>query len=395
MNKVLVINAGSSSIKLQLLTKDNFEVVASGIAERITLAEGSITIKANGQKTVKEVSMPNHTVAAENILSLMSELKIIQDLKEIEIIGFRVVHGGTFFTKTTEINDEAIAIIEKCSDYAPLHNPGALQAINAFKSVLPHAKLAAEFDTSFHTTIPDINAIYPIPAEWSEKYGIRRFGFHGISHQYITQTMQQILGKKQVNIVNAHIGNGASICAIKNSQSLDTTMGFTPLAGIMMGTRSGDIDPAIIEFVSSHSGMSAAEVTSALNKKSGLLGVSGISSDMRDIETAIEKGEIKAIFAWNLFVQRIVDFIASYANKVGELDALVFTAGIGENSPELRQDVCDRISFANIEIDAKINTSKIDDYALISTPNSKLKVYVVRTNEELLIAQNAVKLFSK
>ncbi|WP_029608727.1 acetate/propionate family kinase [Mycoplasma simbae] len=392
--KVLVINAGSSSIKLQLLEKSNLNVVASGLAERITLADGIITIKANEQKYVKNVDLPNHTVAAEHILALLSEAKIIENVDDIEIIGFRVVHGGTYFNKTAQINDEVIAVIEKCADYAPLHNPGALQAINAFKAVVPHAKLAAEFDTSFHTTIPDVNAIYPIPHEWTEKFGIRRFGFHGISHQYITEKMQQILGKEKVNIVNAHVGNGASICAIKDSQSIDTTMGLTPLAGIMMGTRSGDVDPALIEFICSHTGLSVNEVTSALNKKSGLLGVSGISSDMRDIEKGIAENNPKAIFAWNLYVQKIVDFVANYANKVGDLDAIVFTAGVGENAPELRRDVVAKINFAHIELDENVNFAKIADYALISKPESQIKVYVIRTNEELLIAQNALKLFS-
>ncbi|MBU4690130.1 acetate/propionate family kinase [Mycoplasma sp. ES3157-GEN-MYC] len=393
-NKVLVINAGSSSIKLQLLEKDSLKVVASGLAERITLQQGIITIKTDTDKFIKNVNMPNHTVAAQNILSLMSEAKLIEDIKEIEIIGFRVVHGGTFFSKTAEITDEVVSVIEKCADYAPLHNPGALQAINAFRDVMPHAKLAAEFDTSFHTTIPDVNAIYPIPYEWSEKFGIRRFGFHGISHQFITEKISEILNKDSVNIINAHIGNGASICAIKNSKSFDTTMGLTPLAGVMMGTRSGDVDPALVEFLCHHLNQSVDEVTSALNKKSGLLGVSGISSDMRDIEKAIKEKNPRAIFTWDLYVQKIVDFIANYANKVGSLDAIVFTAGVGENSPELRQSVIDKINFANIKLDHSINTSKIGEFALISTPDSAVKVYVIRTNEELLIAKNAIKLFN-
>ncbi|BBG40951.1 acetate kinase [Mycoplasmopsis californica] len=391
--KLLVINAGSSSIKLQLFEKSDLSVIASGLAERITLNDGIITIKENDKKHVKNIDMPNHTVAAEAILDLMAEIKLIENVEDIDVIGFRVVHGGTFFTKTAEINDEVIGVIEKCSDYAPLHNPGALQAINAFRNVLPKAKLAAEFDTSFHTSIPDVNAVYPIPMEWTEEYGIRRFGFHGISHQFITEKMQEILGKDRVNIVNAHVGNGASICAIKDSKSIDTTMGLTPLAGIMMGTRSGDVDPAIIEFVCSRSGLSVSEVTSALNKKSGLLGVSGISSDMRDIEKGIAENNKRAIFAWDLYVQKIVDFIANYANKVGKLDAIVFTAGVGENAPDLRRDVISKLKFANIQINSDKNYGKIADYELISTPESEIKVYVVRTNEELLIAQNALKLF--
>ncbi|QBF34557.1 acetate/propionate family kinase [Mycoplasmopsis phocirhinis] len=393
-NKILVINAGSSSIKLQLFEKNSMNVIANGLAERITLDDGVITIKANEQKYIKNVSMPDHEVAAQNILSLLSESKIIEDVKEIEIIGFRVVHGGTYFTKSSAIDDEVIKAIEKCSDYAPLHNPGALQAIYAFKKVMPHAKLSAEFDTAFHTSIPDVNAIYPIPYEWSEKFGIRRFGFHGISHQFINQTMQKILNKSSINIVNAHIGNGASICAIKNSKSFDTTMGLTPLAGVMMGTRSGDIDPALIEFLSEHLNTNAKDITQTLNKKSGLLGVSGVSSDMRDIEEAISQGNKKAIFAEELYIQKIVDYIANYANKIENVDAIVFTAGVGENSPRLRQAVVDKLHFAKIKLDTQANNAKVGEYALISTPDSAIKVYVVRTNEELLIAQNALKLFS-
>lgn len=392
--KVLVINAGSSSIKWQLFTKDNLEVLASGLAERIGLEMGALTIKKNDQKGYTEVKMVDHSEAVKEVLKQMEQFNVIENILEISIIGFRVVHGMTYFNKTSKINEEVLAVIDKCSEYAPLHNPGAIMAIKAFQKVMPHAKLAAEFDTAFHTTIPDVNAIYAIPYELSEKYAIRRYGFHGISHQYITMKIEELLNKEKVNIVNMHIGNGASICAIKDSKSIDTSMGLTPLAGIMMGTRSGDVDPALPAFLCEKLNLDIKEVTKLLNQKSGMLGVSGISSDTRDIEKGMAENNKRALFAHDLYVQKIVDYVANYANKIGpKIDALVFTAGVGENSPILRRDVISRLTFANIKIDEKINEEKIGSYQLISTPDSTIKVYVIRTNEELMIAKHAVQLF--
>lgn len=393
--KVFVINAGSSSIKLQLLDKKTLEVIVSGLAERITLKNGVVTLKYQGEKHVKNVDMADHTKAVEVILEMLKELEVIKDAKEIEIIGFRVVHGATYFSKPTVLGDKEIAIIDKVKVYAPLHNPGAIQAIQAFKKIMPHAKMMAEFDTAFHTTIPAVNATYPIPFKYSQKFGIKKYGAHGISHEYITGRLGEILKKKKVNFVNLHIGNGASLCAIKDSKSFDTSMGLTPLAGIMMGTRSGDIDPSIHQFLAHQLNIDIDEVTEILNKKSGLLGVSGISSDLRDIADAIVKGDKQAIFAFDLYTQRIADVTSCYANKIAtKLDALVFTAGGGENDPDMRKKVIEKLHFAKIKIDDKLNKGQWNgDYKLISTGDSEIKVYAIRTNEELLIAKHAIQLF--
>ncbi|MBZ4204147.1 acetate/propionate family kinase [Mycoplasma tauri] len=393
-SKILVINAGSSSIKLQLLDKKELNVIASGLAERITVpGDGNITIKYNGQKIEKVVPMKDHKIAVEHILNMLTENKIINDPKEIELIGFRVVHGGSYITESVKLGQKEIDIIEKCKMYAPLHNPGALQAIKAFLNVMPHAKMSADFDTAFHTSIPAVNSTYPIPYEISEKYEIKRYGAHGISHEFITLKAQELLGKDSVNILSLHIGNGASICAIKDNKSIDTSMGLTPLAGIMMGSRSGDIDPSIHEFVMQKENLSISQFTDMLNKKSGMLGVSGISSDLRDILAAIEKGDERAKFAFDLYCQRIIDTTASYANKVGKIDAIIFTAGVGENTPQLRSQVIKNLNFANIEIDEELNNKPYDSYVELSTKNSDVKVFAVRTNEELLIAKHALKLY--
>lgn len=394
--KVLVVNAGSSSIKLQLFEKEGLKAIASSLTERIGLPDGIITLKYDGEVYRREPSMPNHSVAVSETLKLMQEVKLIENPEEIEVIGFRVVHGGSYFTKSTILDNEAIKLIDKCSAFAPLHNPGAIQAINAFKSEMPKAILTASFDTSFHTTIPDVNAIYPIPYKWTKEYGIKKYGFHGISHNFIKNKMSEILGKEKVNVISMHIGSGASICAIKDGKSIDTTMGLTPLAGLMMGTRSGDIDPSIIDFVNKVTNLSVAEINNELNKKSGMLGVSEVSNDNRDIRQAIAQGNKQAAFALELYEQKIVDFVANYANKLeNKIDALVFTAGVGENSSELREEVISKLHFANLEIDKVANKTKYGEYQLISTPNSAVKIYAVRTNEELMIAQNALSLISK
>ncbi|WP_027120411.1 acetate/propionate family kinase [Mycoplasmopsis lipofaciens] len=392
-SKILVINSGSSSIKLSLFDKETLKVIANGLAEKIKLPLGNIKIKHDDKVNEISLEMKDHTVAVENIINLMKKMKLIENPKEIEIIGFRVVHGGPYFNSTTKLDDENIELINKASIYAPLHNPGAVQAMLGFKKVMPHAKMCAEFDTSFHTTIEDINSIYPIPFEWTEKFNIKKYGAHGISHEFCTLKLENILNKKNVNFINLHIGNGASLCAVKNSKSIDTSMGLTPLAGIMMGTRSGDIDPSIPNFVAENLNLDIKTITDDLNNKSGLLGVSGVSSDMRDLLKAIDDNNERAKFAFDLYTQKIIDYCAMYANKIGKLDALVFTAGVGENTPNLRENIAKKINFAKIEIDDTKNYGKIGEYELISTPNSEVKVFVLRTNEELLIAKHALELF--
>ncbi|MFV8483387.1 acetate/propionate family kinase [Mycoplasma sp. Z473B] len=394
--KVLVINAGSSSIKLSLFNKETLELIASGIAERITLPEGNIVLKYNGEKYEKVVAMPTHEEAVNELYKLMQEINLISNPDEISNIGFRIVQGGTYFDRTTKVTDKEIALIDECSMYAPLHNPGAVQAILGFRKVFPHAKLSADFDTAFHTTINKINGTYAIPKKLTEQYKIKRYGAHGISHQYISEKLAEILGKETVTFVNLHLGNGGSLCAIKDSKSFDTSMGLTPLAGIMMGTRSGDIDPSIHEFVCKQTGMSIEEFTNVLNKQSGLYGVSTVSSDMRDITAAARNGNEDAAFALELYAQKIADYTALYANKIGgNPDAIVFTAGIGENVALIRQMVIDKLFFKNIKLDNEANNAPFDEYVLISSPDSEVKVYVIRTNEELVIARNALEIYAK
>lgn len=393
-SKTLVINAGSSSIKWALFVTYNLQIVASGLAERIGI-DGVINCNFNGQKNSQNSILKNHSDAVKEIILQWKKLQIIQDIQEIEFIGFRVVHGASFFSKATKLDEKSIKIIESCSKFAPLHNPGAISAIRAFQKIIPSAKLSASFDTAFHTTIPKINFTYPINADLNEKYQIKKYGFHGISHKFISQKMEQILQKKSVNILNMHLGNGSSLCAIKNSKSIDTTMGFTPLAGLMMGTRSGDIDPSIAEFICKEKNISISEFTEILNKRSGLLGISQISADVRDlVEKSLQKNE-NATFALDLFSQKIADYAINFINKIGpKIEAIVFTAGIGENSYYIRNLVIDKIKILNLKLDPNLNDvayNKIGSWQKISSSDSQIPIYVVRTNEELLIAQDTIK----
>lgn len=389
-NKVLVINAGSSSIKWTLFNKSNLEAIASGLAERIGV-DGNMEMKF-GDKISKQVNMANHTEAVQEILNLWKEYNVVTDANEIQNIGFRVVQGGLYFNKATSLVGDAIEKIKDAGKYAPLHNPGAVLAIEAFQALMPWAKLSASFDTSFHSTIPQVNYTYPIDQKLAKELGIRKFGMHGISHMFITRKLEEILGKDKVNFVNLHIGNGASLCAVKDSQSYDTSMGLTPLAGIMMGTRSGDIDPSIHEFINVSTGMSIKDITAMLNKKSGLLGVSGVSSDMRDCVNAAAEGNKDAALAIEMYTQRVADYAITYMNKLDSVDAIVFTAGVGENSLPIREKIMSKFKLLNIKLDKEANASKIGDFALISAKDSAIPVYVIRTNEELMIAQEALSL---
>ncbi|WP_033161389.1 acetate/propionate family kinase [[Mycoplasma] collis] len=396
--KILVINAGSSSMKWSLYTKDKLEIIASGISERIGINNSFLTMDFDSKKIKKEIDLKDHLKSVEQTVEMWQENQVISDLNEIEIVGFRVVHGGQFFTDTTELKEVEIKKIDELSKFAPLHNPGALLAINAIKKVIPNAKLSATFDTAFHTSIPEVNAIYPIKKELSEKYGIRKYGFHGSSHKFITQKLSEILNKKIVNLVNLHIGSGASLCAIKNSKSIDTSMGMTPLAGIMMGTRSGDIDPSIHEYIMEQANISIKEFTNILNKESGLLGVSKIGSDLRDVIAKYQENDKDAILALELYSQKIADYLINYINKVGkEIDALVFTAGVGENSSFMREMIINKINILDLKLDTKLNNTSpkdIKESILISSSDSSIPIYVIRTNEELMIAEDAKKLFN-
>ncbi|MCU4706896.1 acetate/propionate family kinase [Mycoplasma sp. CSL7503-lung] len=394
MSKIIAVNPGSSSIKISIFEKDSLKLLANGLAERIGLKNGLVTIKSKQQKQTLELELKNHDDAVEGIYQLMQKMNLIKNKEEIEYIGFRVVQGGKFFNSTTKLTEKEIKIIDSVSIYAPLHNPAAIKTIRGFQKIFPNSKLSADFDTAFHTTIDRINYTYAIPKELTEKYNIKKYGAHGISHQFITLKLEKILDKEKVNFVNVHLGNGASLCAIKKSKSFDTSMGLTPLAGIMMGTRSGDIDPSIHEFLIKETGLNITEITEILNKKSGVLGVSGISSDMRDVQKEMENNNPDALFAFEMYSQKVADYLVNYINKIGpKVDAIVFTAGIGENNPIIRKLILNKINIKNIVLDDLLNESKIDDFKLISSSESEIKVFVIRTNEELLITQNALKIY--
>ncbi|WP_027063453.1 acetate/propionate family kinase [Mesoplasma seiffertii] len=391
---VLVINSGSSSIKFKLYSKQpsqHEQVILEGLAERITL-DGVLTIKYKSEKTTWHMDFQNHEKAVKGILSKFQELGVIKTIDEIVAVGFRVVNGG-LITEPTVINEVVYKAIFDNIEFAPLHNPGALVAIDAFKKVTPNAVLVGNFDNAFHHTIPKDNFLYPLPIEWYQKYNVRKFGFHGLSYQYIVEKFAELskLNKENLNLVVCHLGSGSSMACIKNGESLDTTMGFTPLGGLMMGTRSGDIDPSILEFMTKKLSMTISEVTELLNKKSGLLGLSGISADMRDLTIASAKGDEQASLAVNKYEQLVADHIVKFINKLPYVDAIIFTAGIGENSSENRQGIIDKIKILNINLDQTANNEKIENFNLISAENSAIPVYVIKTDEESMIYQNTLK----
>lgn len=398
--KILVINAGSSSIKWQIFQKDNLELLGVGLIERIGLDNGLIKMTFLEKDYKFSANFANHTEALEKQIAIWQENKLVEDLSEFELVGFRIVHGGASFNSPAKLDANAIAKIEEASKFAPLHNPGALATIEAIKKLLPKAKLGASFDTAFHASIPKLNYTYPIDKEIAKKYGIRKYGFHGISHKFISTQVEKIYNSDKVNFVNMHIGNGISLCAIKDSASVDTSMGMTPLAGVAMGTRSGDVDPSILPYLATEANFSFSEIDQLLNKKSGLLGLSGISSDLRDVIKAAENGNVDASFALEVYVQKIVDYLVNYINKVGkDIQALVFTGGVGENSAFIRKSIIEKISLPklNLVLDYEKNTKPIPTFGpieKISATESDLEIFVIKTNEELLIAKNALKVWT-
>lgn len=390
---ILVINSGSSSIKFQVFNdqdKINPISILEGLAERITV-DGALTIKYNGQKHQWNIAMPNHNVAIATVIDQLMALKVINNIDDISGVGFRVVHGNQL-AQSAIITDEIFAVIKDAVKIAPLHNPGAISAIEAVKKIMPKTKLVACFDTAFHNSIPEENYIYPVPYSWYENYHVRKYGFHGISYAYITQKMSQILNKpsEQLNLIICHLGSGASMACVKNGKSFDTSMGFTPLAGLMMGTRSGDIDPSILAYMAKALNKDVFEITNILNKESGLLGVSQISSDMRDIQKSDSR---LAKLSVDLFVKIVADFMIKYANYLeGKIDGIVFTAGVGENGADIRQAVMDRVKLLDFKFDHNLNIQPYDDYKIITTTDSKTAVYAIRTNEEKMIALDVIKL---
>lgn len=394
---ILVINCGSSSLKYQLIDMNGEEVLAKGLVERIGIEGSRIKHDTTGkERVIIEEPMKDHKRALELVLEAIVDEKYgaIKSMDEIGAVGHRVVHGGEDFSSSTIIDDKVMKAIENNIELAPLHNPPNIMGIEACKELMPEVPMVAVFDTAFHQTIPADNYIYALPYELYEKYKIRRYGFHGTSHKYVSQRAAEILGKdiRDLNIVTAHLGNGSSVTAVEGGKSVDTSMGFTPLEGLAMGTRSGDIDPAIIPFIMEKEGLSFEEVNQMLNKGSGVLGISGISSDFRDLEIAADEGNQRAKLALEVFANRVKKYIAAYAAQMCRIDVLVFTAGIGENSASMRELICDGLECLNIIIDKELNEQASGKEAIISKNIGGVTIMVIPTNEELMIARDTLEL---
>lgn len=396
--KVLVINCGSSSLKYQLINMDTYEVMCQGLVERIGL-EGAVLTHKNPikEKYVVQRDFKNHKDAIEVVLETLSDKKygVINDVSDIYAVGHRVVHGGERYSNSVLINDEVLNYLEECIKLAPIHNPPNITGIKVCMELMPNTPMIAVFDTAFHQSMPEVAYIYPIEYSLYKDYGIRKYGFHGTSHKYVSQKLGEVLNKdiKDMKIISCHLGNGASICAIKEGKSIDTSMGFTPLAGIAMGTRSGNIDPSISTYLIEECGYTPEEANESLNKKSGVLGISGISSDFRDLEKSALEGNKRAKLALDIFYYRIRGQIAAYAAHMGGVDAIIFTAGIGENSIVTRKSCLEGMEFLGIEIDDKWNDIR-GEVVEISTEASKVKVYVIPTNEELMIAKETIEVLT-
>ena len=373
---------------------ENESVIASGLFERIGIEGSNYTIKYNGEKVSEEIELNNHTDAVKVLLDKLVALEIISSLEEINGVGHRLVHGKDKYSESVVITDEVVNDLEEFKEFAPLHNPANILGIKAFKDVLPEVPMVGVFDTAFHQTMNKETYLYPVPYKWYSEYGVRKYGFHGTSHRYITDSVRDILGKDEFKLISCHIGNGGSITAVKDMKCVDTTMGFTPLAGIMMGTRSGEIDSSIIPYVMEKEGKNASEIIDDLNKNSGLIGVSEFSSDMRDILAECDNGNEKAIAAKNKYVRRIVDYIAQYYVLLDGADVIVFTAGVGENSTPIRREVCEKLACLGVKIDLDQN-SRRGEIVKISTEDSKIAVYVIPTDEELMIARDTLKLINR
>lgn len=393
--KILVLNCGSSSLKYQLINMETEEVLASGKYERIGEEEAFITHKANGKKIEIKHPAKTHEEAVDFTLKQLvnPEYKVIDSLDEISAIGHRLVHGGEKINQSVVITDEVVEVLKECIDLAPLHNPAGIIGIEACKNVMPGKPMVGVFDTAFHQTMPKERYIYPIPYEYYEKYGIRKYGFHGTSHMYVSQRLAEMLNKdiKDLKIVTCHLGQGSSICAVEGGKSVDTSMGLTPLAGIPMVTRSGDMDPSVVTFLMKKENMSAEEVENVLNKKSGVQGISGLAPDFREIEAASYGENERAGIAIEKFKYEIASFIAKYAVAMNGVDYIIFTGGVGENQINIRKGICEKLEFMGVKVDVDANNMRGEEKE-ISTPDSKIKVYVVPTNEELMIAKETQRL---
>ena len=394
--KFLCVNAGSSSLKFQLFEMPEEKVIISGYIEKIGLEDSFWNTKVNGEKIKGAKYLKDHNEAVQVLLDELIQHGAVESLDEIKGVGHRVLHGGEKYSDSVLIDDEVIQSIRDLTKLGPLHHPGNLAGIEALKAVLPEVPMVAVYDTAFHQTMPMKNYMFPVPYEWYTRYGVRKYGFHGTSHKYITTVMKEKLGKEDVNLIICHIGSGASISAIKDGKCYDTTMGLTPLDGLMMGTRSGAIDPSILEYVCKEADMSISDVTNDLNKKSGLLGVSGFS-DARDVEDAMAKGDERAILAYTMYNDRVAKYIAEYYLELeGKVDAIVFTAGVGENGIEARQDILSRLAPLGVVIDEDVNNSiagyRDNHEGIITAKSSKIAAWVVPTNEELMIIKDTYKI---
>ena len=393
--KILVLNCGSSSLKYQLINMENEEVLASGKYERIGEEEAFITHKVNGQKIEIKHPAKTHEEAVDFTLKQLinPEYKVIDSLDEISAIGHRLVHGGEKINKSVVITDEVVEVLKECIDLAPLHNPAGIIGIEACKKVMPGKPMVGVFDTAFHQTMPKERYIYPIPYEYYKKYGIRKYGFHGTSHMYVSQRLAEIVGKdiSELKIVTCHLGQGSSICAVEGGKSVDTSMGLTPLAGIPMVTRSGDLDPSVVTFLMKKEGWTAEEAENMLNKKSGVQGISGLAPDFREIEAASYGDNERAEIAIEKFKYEIASYIAKYAVAMNGVDYIVFTGGVGENQINIRRGICEKLEFMGVKIDVEANNVRGEEKE-ISAPDSKVKVYLVPTNEELMIAKETARL---
>lgn len=394
---ILVINCGSSSLKYQLIDSESEKVLAKGLCERIGINDSAITHQpAGGEKVTTKVDMPNHTAAVKYVIEKLVDPKVgvVASLDEIGAVGHRIVHGGEKFAGSVIIDGEVIKAVEECNDLAPLHNPANLIGINSCKEIMPNVPMVAVFDTAFHQTMPKEAYLYGLPYEYYEKYKVRRYGFHGTSHDFVSNRAAELLGKKRedLKIIVCHLGNGASVSAVKNGKCVDTSMGLTPLEGLIMGTRSGDLDPAIISFLADKEGLSADEVINICNKKSGVLALSGgLSSDFRDLGTAAEKGNEKAQTALDTWCYRVAKYIGAYTAAMNGVDVIAFTAGVGENNCGAREQICGYLGYLGIEIDKEANQKRGEE-VVISVPGSRTAVMVVPTNEELAIARETLRL---
>ena len=395
---VLVINCGSSSLKYQLINSDSEEVLAKGLCERIGI-DGRLVYQKEGlDKEITEAPMPTHKEAIQMVLDALVNPKTgaVKSLAEIDAVGHRVVHGGEKFSDSVVITEEVIAQVEECNDLAPLHNPANIIGIRACQALMPNVPMVGVFDTAFHQTMPEKAYLYGLPYEYYEKYKVRRYGFHGTSHRFVSEEAAKMLDRPydQTKTITCHLGNGGSVCAVRNGKSIDTTMGFTPLEGLVMGTRAGDVDAAVVTFLMEKENLTPQEMDNILNKKSGVLGISGVSSDFRDVEDASEHGNERAGMALDVFAYKVAKRIGAYAAAMNGVDAIVFTAGLGENSASTRRLICDYLGYLGVHIDS-YNNSLRGKAIEISAPDSRVRVFVIPTNEELVIARDTKELLDK